>query len=68
MDSIISIKDLRKTCATYYVELLPESSIEILGHPVGESLTATTPTAHPGFQDDHDAASAIRLRCDGAGV
>ena len=29
------LKDLRKTCATYYDEHLPESSIEILGHSVG---------------------------------
>ena len=29
-----SLKDLRKTCATYYDEHLPESSIEILGHSV----------------------------------
>ncbi len=29
------LKDLRKTCATYYDELVPESSIEILGHSVG---------------------------------
>ena len=29
------MKDLRKTCATYYDEHVPESSIEILGHPVG---------------------------------
>ena len=28
------IKDLRKTCATYYDEHVPESSIEILGHSV----------------------------------
>ena len=26
------LKDLRKTCATYYDEHVPESSIEILGH------------------------------------
>ncbi|HUQ70145.1 MAG TPA: hypothetical protein VM165_11510 [Planctomycetaceae bacterium] len=30
-----ALKDLRKTCATYYDEHLPESSIEILGHAVG---------------------------------
>jgi len=30
-----SLKDLRKTCATYYDEHMPESSIEILGHAVG---------------------------------
>ena len=28
------LTDLRKTCATYYDEHLPESSIEILGHSV----------------------------------
>ena len=29
------LKDLRKTCATYYDEHMPESSMEILGHSVG---------------------------------
>ena len=29
------LKDLRKTCATYYDANIPESSIEILGHSVG---------------------------------
>ena len=29
------MKDLRKTCATYYDEHVPELSIEILGHSVG---------------------------------
>lgn len=29
------LKDLRKTCATYYDEHMPESAIEILGHAVG---------------------------------
>ena len=28
------LKELRKTCATYYDEHMPESSIEILGHSV----------------------------------
>ena len=28
------LKDLRKTCATYHDEHIPESSIEILGHAV----------------------------------
>jgi len=28
------LKDLRKTCATYHDEHIPESSIEILGHSV----------------------------------
>jgi len=29
------VKDLRKTCSTYYDEHVPESSVEILGHSVG---------------------------------
>jgi hypothetical protein len=29
------LKDLRKTCATYYDEHVPESTVEILGHSVG---------------------------------
>lgn len=29
------LKDLRKTCATYYDEHMPGSSIEILGHSLG---------------------------------
>lgn len=29
------LNDLRKTCATYYDEHIPESSIEILGHSAG---------------------------------
>ena len=28
-------KDLRKTCAAYYDEHMPESSIEMLGHSIG---------------------------------
>ena len=38
------LKDLRKTCATYYDEHVPESSVEILGHSVGGISIATTPT------------------------
>jgi len=34
-DESWELKDLRKTCATYYDEYLPESSVEILGHSVG---------------------------------
>src|SRR5579863_1374982 len=30
----VSGEDLRKTCATYYDQHVPESSIEILGHSV----------------------------------
>ncbi len=29
------LRDLRKTCATYYDEHVPESSVEILGHSAG---------------------------------
>src|SRR5207248_1170277 len=29
------LKDLRKTCATYHDEHVPESSVEILGHSIG---------------------------------
>jgi hypothetical protein len=35
VDEPWELKDLRKTCATYYDEHLPESSVEILGHSVG---------------------------------
>src|SRR5215469_5126220 len=35
LDEPWELKDLRKTCATYYDEHLPESSVEILGHSVG---------------------------------
>jgi integrase len=35
VDETWELKDLRKTCATYYDEHLPESSVEILGHSVG---------------------------------
>lgn len=34
-DKLSVLKDLRKTCATYYDAHMPESSIEILGHSVG---------------------------------
>jgi hypothetical protein len=34
-DEPLELKDLRKTCATYYDEHLPESSAEILGNSVG---------------------------------
>lgn len=34
-EKLWGLKDLRKTCATYYDEHMPASSIEILGHSVG---------------------------------
>lgn len=40
------LKDLRKTCATYYDEHVPESSVEILGHSVGGINTDITLTEH----------------------
>ena len=40
------LKDLRKTCATYYDEHVPESSVEILGIQSAGSLIAITPIAH----------------------
>ena len=33
-DESWELKDLRRTCATYYDEHVPESSVEILGHSV----------------------------------
>jgi hypothetical protein len=38
------LKDLRKTCATYYDAHVPESSVEILGTRSAGSRTGTTPT------------------------
>jgi hypothetical protein len=35
VDTPWDLNDLRKTCATYYDEHVPESSVEILGHSVG---------------------------------
>ncbi len=35
VESAWLLKDLRKTCATYYDQHVPESAIEILGHSVG---------------------------------
>jgi hypothetical protein len=34
-EELWDLKDLRKTCATYYDEHVPESSVEIPGHSVG---------------------------------
>src|SRR3954466_6226844 len=53
------LKDLRKTCATYYDAHVPESSVEILGHSVG-GITHRH-YAHRGrlaFQSDHDPTAA----------
>jgi hypothetical protein len=64
------LKDLRKTCATYHDEHVPESSIEILGHSVGgvtyrhyahrdplafkAILTMPQPTAFTGLAKGYD--------------
>lgn len=66
------LKDLRKTCATYYDEHVPESSIEILGHSVGgityrhyahraplairAIMTIRQPTAFSALIHGHDGA------------
>ena len=34
-EKLWGLKDLRKTCATFYDEHMPESSIDIFGHSVG---------------------------------
>ncbi|MBP87087.1 MAG: hypothetical protein CMJ64_10285 [Planctomycetaceae bacterium] len=39
------LKDLRKTCATYYDEHVPESSVEILGHSAGGVTARRAPLA-----------------------
>ena len=45
------LKDLRKTCATYYDEHVPESSIEILGHSVaGVTYRHYAHRAHRAFR------------------
>ena len=53
------LKDLRKTCATYHDEHVPESSVEILGHSVGGiTYRHYAHRAPSGVQGDHDAAAA----------
>jgi len=49
------LKDHRKTCATYYDEHVPESSIEILGHSVG-GITYRRPSP----QSSTDTAASAR--------
>ena len=56
------LKDLRKTCATYYDEHIPESSVEILGHSVGGiHLSPLCPSCSVGVQSDHDPSSTDRI-------
>lgn len=43
------LKDRRKSCATYYDEHIPESSIEILGHAVEASPTPIRPPSAVGL-------------------
>jgi hypothetical protein len=59
VDEPWELKDLRKTCATYYDEHVPESSIEILGHAVGGITYCHYAHWAPlAFQSDHDVATA----------
>jgi hypothetical protein len=69
-DDLWELKDLRKTCATYYDEHVPESSIEFLGHSVDgityrhyahraplahkEIMTLPQPTAFTGLVNGFD--------------
>ncbi len=41
------LKDLRKTCATYYDAHVPESSVEILGHSMSGITYRLTPIEIP---------------------
>jgi hypothetical protein len=54
-----------QTCATYYDEHLPESSIEILGHSVGgityRHYAHRAPLAFKSVQGDHDHRAADRV-------
>ena len=54
------LKDLRKTCATYYDEHVPESSVEILGHSFrGIIYRHYAHRAPPDVQGHHDAAAVV---------
>ncbi|HME73076.1 MAG TPA: hypothetical protein VKM54_24890, partial [Myxococcota bacterium] len=65
------LKDLRKTCATYYDEHLPESSVEILGHSVGgityRHYAHRAPLAFKAIMTlpQPTAFSALMKGCDG---
>ena len=59
------LKDLRKTCATYYDEHVPESSIEILGHSFGgvtyRHYAHRAPLAFRAIMRRHRARDFTRL-------
>jgi len=56
------LKDLRKTCATYDDEHVPESSVEILGHSVGGITYRHYAHRAPlAFKAIMDVAAADRL-------
>ena len=65
------LKDLRKTCATYYDEHIPESSVEILGHSVGgityRHYAHRAPLAFKAIMTlpQPTAFSALMKGCDG---
>ena len=55
------LKDLRKTCATYYDDHVPESSIEILGHSVSGITYRHYAHRGPLGEGDHGATAAISI-------
>ncbi len=58
------LRDLRKTCATYYDEHIPESSVEILGHSAGGVTYrhyAHRASRSAGIQGHNDPAPAVSL-------
>ena len=59
------LNDLRKTCATYYDEHVPESSIEILGQSVGgityRDYAAPCSTGLSGNRDDSATDSVLGI-------
>jgi hypothetical protein len=51
------LKDLRKTCATYYDAHVPESSIEISGTQLGHHVSPLRASGTIGVQSEYDAAA-----------
>ncbi len=60
------LKDLHKTCATYYDEQVPESSIKILGHSVGGvTFRRYAHRAPLAFGAIMSPSAAVRIWSDG---
>ena len=56
------LKDLRKTCATYYDEHVPESSVETSWPFRGRRhLPSLCPSRSAGVQGDHDNSATFRF-------